>query len=200
MLFILDEVQTASASPGRCGRSRASASRRTSSRSARRPGLRLRLERQDPRGEGERLHGLLAHQLDLGREPRRHGALPEEPRDHGGGEARREREDDGRFPARQAEELAREFPGKMTNVRARPLLAFDLPDGPTRGKVLASWLRKHNVMSLPSGEPRSASAAAHAREGRGRARRPALRATSRRSSAEEKKRERKRRKEKKKFY
>lgn len=50
-------------------------------------------------------------------------------------------------------ELAPEFPGKMTNVRGRGLfIAFDLPDGATRGRVLSTWLRKHAVMALASGE------------------------------------------------
>jgi L-lysine 6-transaminase len=50
-------------------------------------------------------------------------------------------------------ELAAEFPGKMTNVRGRGLfIAFDLPDGKTRGRVLADYLQKHNVMALASGE------------------------------------------------
>ena len=50
-------------------------------------------------------------------------------------------------------ELALELPGKVGNVRGRGLLiAFDLPDGATRGKVLEVWLRKHAVMGLPCGE------------------------------------------------
>ncbi|KAA0251896.1 MAG: L-lysine 6-transaminase [Acidobacteria bacterium] len=50
-------------------------------------------------------------------------------------------------------ELAEEFPGKVTNIRGRGLfVAFDLPDGPTRGKVLSTWLQKHAVMGLASGE------------------------------------------------
>ena len=41
----------------------------------------------------------------------------------------------------------------MTNIRGRGLfIAFDLPDGKTRGDVLACWLKKHNVMALTSGE------------------------------------------------
>ncbi len=49
--------------------------------------------------------------------------------------------------------LAAEFPGTMGNVRGRGLfIAFDLPDGATRGKVLSTWLQKHNVMALASGE------------------------------------------------
>jgi L-lysine 6-transaminase len=50
-------------------------------------------------------------------------------------------------------ELAGEYPGRMTNVRGRGLfIAFDLPDGRTRGEVLSTWLQKHNVMALASGE------------------------------------------------
>jgi L-lysine 6-transaminase len=50
-------------------------------------------------------------------------------------------------------ELAAEFPGKMTNIRGRGLfIAFDLPDGPTRQKVLSTWLQKHHVMALASGD------------------------------------------------
>ena len=41
----------------------------------------------------------------------------------------------------------------MTNVRGRGLfIAFDLPDGKTRGDVLSCWLQKHHVMALASGE------------------------------------------------
>jgi L-lysine 6-transaminase len=59
----------------------------------------------------------------------------------------------GEFLLGKLNELASEFPGKMTNVRGRGLfIAFDLPDGKTRGSVMSCWLRKHNVMSLASGE------------------------------------------------
>jgi L-lysine 6-transaminase len=59
----------------------------------------------------------------------------------------------GGFLMKKLGELAAEFPGKMTNVRGLGLfVAFDLPDGASRGKVLANWLQKHNVMGLASGE------------------------------------------------
>jgi L-lysine 6-transaminase len=59
----------------------------------------------------------------------------------------------GEFLLGKLMELSHEFPGKMTNVRGRGLfIAFDLPDGRTRGLVMSSWLQKHNVMSLASGE------------------------------------------------
>jgi L-lysine 6-transaminase len=59
----------------------------------------------------------------------------------------------GEFLKARLEELATEFPGKMTAVRGRGLfIAFDLPDGRTRGQVLATWLQKHHVMALASGE------------------------------------------------
>ncbi len=59
----------------------------------------------------------------------------------------------GEILLRKLNELASEFPGKMTNVRGRGLfIAFDLPDGKARGGVLACWLQKHNVMALASGE------------------------------------------------
>ncbi|HUM00847.1 MAG TPA: L-lysine 6-transaminase [Thermoanaerobaculia bacterium] len=59
----------------------------------------------------------------------------------------------GGFLTSKLEELAAEFPGKMTNVRGRGLfIAFDLPDGKTRGQLLATWLQKHHVMGLASGE------------------------------------------------
>jgi L-lysine 6-transaminase len=59
----------------------------------------------------------------------------------------------GEYLMERLQELAREFPGKMGNVRGKGLfLAFDLPDGATRGKVLSTWLQKHNVMGLASGE------------------------------------------------
>ncbi len=49
--------------------------------------------------------------------------------------------------------LASEFPGSVTNVRGKGLfIAFDLPDGATRGKVLATALQKHQVMALACGE------------------------------------------------
>ena len=51
------------------------------------------------------------------------------------------------------QELAAEFPGQMTAVRGRGLfIAFDLPDGETRRRVLTTWLQKHNVMALASGD------------------------------------------------
>ena len=59
----------------------------------------------------------------------------------------------GEFLKAKLEELSHEFPGKMTNIRGRGLfVAFDLPDGKTRGAVLATWLQKHHVMALASGE------------------------------------------------
>ncbi len=59
----------------------------------------------------------------------------------------------GDFLKARLEELAAEFPGKMTAVRGRGLfIAFDLPDGKTRGQLLATWLQKHRVMALASGE------------------------------------------------
>ncbi|MGZ5382289.1 MAG: aminotransferase class III-fold pyridoxal phosphate-dependent enzyme, partial [Thermoanaerobaculia bacterium] len=59
----------------------------------------------------------------------------------------------GEFLLGKLNEMASEFPGKMTNVRGRGLfIAFDLPDGKARGGVLSCWLQKHNVMALPSGE------------------------------------------------
>lgn len=59
----------------------------------------------------------------------------------------------GEYLMEKLQELAREFPGKMGNVRGKGLfIAFDLPDGTTRGKVLSTWLQKHDVMGLASGE------------------------------------------------
>jgi L-lysine 6-transaminase len=59
----------------------------------------------------------------------------------------------GEFLKDRLLELSLEFPGKMTNVRGRGLfIAFDLPSGAARGEVLSTWLRKHHVMALASGE------------------------------------------------
>jgi L-lysine 6-transaminase len=59
----------------------------------------------------------------------------------------------GEFLLARLQDLAAEFPGKMTNVRGRGLfIAFDLPDGAIRGAVLSCWLQKHHVMALTSGE------------------------------------------------
>ena len=59
----------------------------------------------------------------------------------------------GEFLTSKLEELSHEFPGRMTNIRGRGLfIAFDLPDKKTRGAVLATWLQKHRVMALASGE------------------------------------------------
>lgn len=59
----------------------------------------------------------------------------------------------GEFLKSRLEELSVEFPGRMSNVRGRGLfIAFDLPDGNARGSVLATWLQKHHVMALASGE------------------------------------------------
>lgn len=49
--------------------------------------------------------------------------------------------------------LSAELPGKVTNVRGKGLfIAFDLPDGATRGNVLSTMLQKHHVMALACGE------------------------------------------------
>jgi L-lysine 6-transaminase len=59
----------------------------------------------------------------------------------------------GEFLLGKLVELGAEFPGKMTNIRGRGLfIAFDLPDGKTRGDVLSCWLKKHHVMALTSGD------------------------------------------------
>jgi L-lysine 6-transaminase len=59
----------------------------------------------------------------------------------------------GEFLVARLQELAEEFPGRMTAVRGRGLfIAFDLPDGETRRRVLSTWLQKHNVMALASGD------------------------------------------------
>jgi L-lysine 6-transaminase len=59
----------------------------------------------------------------------------------------------GAFLLEKLGELAQEFPGRIGNVRGKGLfIAFDLPDGATRGKVLSTWLQKHSVMALSSGE------------------------------------------------
>jgi len=59
----------------------------------------------------------------------------------------------GEFLLGKLVELGAEFPGRMTNIRGRGLfIAFDLPDGRTRGDVLSCWLKKHHVMALASGE------------------------------------------------
>ncbi len=47
-------------------------------------------------------------------------------------------------------ELAGEFPGKVTNIRGKGLfIAFDLPDGATRGRVLSTWLDSESGTSKP---------------------------------------------------
>ncbi len=59
----------------------------------------------------------------------------------------------GDFLLGKLNDVALEFPGKITNVRGRGLfIAFDLPDTKTRGDVMSCWLKKYNVMSLASGE------------------------------------------------
>jgi len=59
----------------------------------------------------------------------------------------------GEFLLGKLAELAAEFPGKMTNIRGKGLfIAFDLPDGDLRKKVLSTWLQKHNTMALASGD------------------------------------------------
>jgi L-lysine 6-transaminase len=59
----------------------------------------------------------------------------------------------GEFLRQKLSDVAAEFAGKVGNVRGRGLfIAFDLPDGPARGKVLSTWLQKHAVMGLASGE------------------------------------------------
>jgi L-lysine 6-transaminase len=47
--------------------------------------------------------------------------------------------------------IADEFPGKVSNVRGRGLfVAFDLPDGPTRDRIL-KVMSENDVLALPSG-------------------------------------------------
>lgn len=59
----------------------------------------------------------------------------------------------GEFLLGKLAELAAEFPGKMTNIRGKGLfIAFDLPDGDVRKKVLSTWLQKHSTMALASGD------------------------------------------------
>lgn len=59
----------------------------------------------------------------------------------------------GEFLLGKLRELAQEYPGRMSNVRGKGLfIAFDLPDGPTRTRVLSTWLQKHHVMALASGD------------------------------------------------
>jgi L-lysine 6-transaminase len=59
----------------------------------------------------------------------------------------------GEFLLERLVDVAAEFPGRVTNIRGKGLfIAFDLPDGAVRGKVLATWLQKHNVMALASGD------------------------------------------------
>ncbi len=59
----------------------------------------------------------------------------------------------GEFLLGKLNEVASEFPGRVTNVRGRGLfIAFDLPDAEKRGRVMSCWLQKHHVMSLASGE------------------------------------------------
>ena len=79
---------------------------------------------------------------------------PEVPGDHRGGAARRERPRRRRRSSwRSSRSSRRSSPGRWGTSAGRGLfLAFDLPDGATRGKVLSTWLQKHNVMGLASGE------------------------------------------------
>jgi L-lysine 6-transaminase len=59
----------------------------------------------------------------------------------------------GDFLMQKLHEVAAEFPGRVTGIRGRGLfIAFDLPDGAARGRVLSTWLQKHNVMALASGD------------------------------------------------
>ena len=82
-------------------------------------GLRLRLQPPHRRRPGQRLQGLLAHQLDLGRQPRGHGPLRPVPRDHRRGEPDRERARRRRAPAGAPARAGRGVP-RRHDERARP--------------------------------------------------------------------------------
>ena len=101
------------ASPARCGPSRRSASCPTCSAFGKKTQVCGFASNDRILEEPENVfNGLLAHQLHVGRQPRRHGALPELPRDHRRGEARREREDVGEFLLGKLVELGAEFPAR----------------------------------------------------------------------------------------
>ena len=81
--FILDEVQTGVGITGRMwAHEHFGLEPDALAFGKKTPGLRLHGRPADRRGAGERLQGLLAHQLHLGRRAHRHGALRPLPRDH----------------------------------------------------------------------------------------------------------------------
>ena len=92
-------------------------------------GVRHDGRRPHRRGAGQRVPGVEPHQLDLGRQPGRHGALPALPRDHGRGEAGRERAaTTGAHLLRGLERLQAERPDVLSQrPRPRPDVRDRLP-------------------------------------------------------------------------
>ena len=115
-------------------------------------GVRLRLERPHLRHRRERLHGGIAHQLDVGRQPHRHGPRAAVLRSDRRGEARRECREGRRVLCRRAAALRNEFPKLVSNVRGRGLMAaFDLPSADLRDAAIKA-LMQNDVMVLASGQ------------------------------------------------
>ena len=93
---------------------------------------------------------------------RRHGALPALPRDHGGGEAGRERGDRGRAPRRRARALQAERPeaAEQRAAAAASMCAIDLAG---RRRCATRWRRRRcsssGMIILPCGHARACASA-----------------------------------------
>jgi L-lysine 6-transaminase len=98
--------------------------------------LRLPRRPQGGRGAAERVQGLLAHQLHLGRRPHRHGPLRPLPRDRPGGPPGRQRARGRGSPPARPSGVQADLGGIMSNARGRGLMiAFDLPTPELRKKA-----------------------------------------------------------------
>ena len=99
------------------------------------------------------VQGLLAHQLDLGRQPGRHGALPADHRDHRGGRAARQRAPRRRASARGLRRARAPLPGQGHQRAAGA--ASSSPSTcrtPRRAIARSRALNDSDVLGLASGE------------------------------------------------
>ena len=109
----------------------------------------------------QRLHRLIAHQLDLGRQPHRHGPGQAHPRGDRGRAAHRARRDAGGAPARRAARPRRAAPrARLASPRPRPHVRDHPPEraparrghhAPARGRTRDHARLRRGEPAVPSG-------------------------------------------------